>query len=838
MVNFNKLRKQQRKSVPLDPGEIFLRLPKAPGFDDLWRSQAEALQKWHKRRTERDVVIKLNTGGGKTMVGLLIAQSILNELKGPVVYLCPTAQLQDQILTQAGQYGIQAVPYTRGGGNSLSSEFLSGNAIMVATYHALFNGHSRFGVYGMPNYVELKGIIFDDAHTAFSNMREIFSLSIEKEHLGELYREFTTLFRDDFAKQSRLGTYDDVVSGRDYSILEVPYISWADRSEEVRQRLSEKATEEFPFVWPLIRDSFKQCHALISKDRFVITPFYPMVDLFPSFTNCPRRVYMSATVADDSSIIRTFDAEFKSVSNPISPTSLAGVGERMILIPDLTRMRSSDVEMFVKSQAKSVARDAGVVILTSSRSSSKKWSKVATIAHGDAVAPAVSKLVRRTTNGPYVFPNRYDGIDLPANSCRLLILSGLPYGSNTYDLYRATVLHGSGAINATLAQQIEQGMGRGTRGGGDHCVVVLMDKDLVRWVSLEDNLKLLTNTTQAQVHLGITVSEEIKSANQLADTIRQCLDRSPAWTEFHADTLAEATSVSLVDKPSLQIAATERRYFAQMRNGYFGKAITTAMNFVDKQEDLDPAQKGLLLELAARAAHQWQNPVQRDKLQNSAYQHNKSLCRPVGGINYAPLSPPTTQAEAIVDRILSFALRQGVVAELDQIASHLVPTATSNQFEEALKNLGIMLGFSAERPDNEQDKGPDVLWLLDNHKAWVIEAKSQKKAINPLTKAEHGQLLQAYVWFKTHYEGLDGVGVVVHPNTLVTDSVTSGETMALTLPKLNEMVGSFRKLLGELTSEPNRRAVLLTQCESRLRDMSLDPNSIAEAYLLNFDISS
>ena len=57
-------------------------------------SQAQVLEEWFKRRnTDRDIVIKLNTGGGKTLVGLLIAQSILNEHHEPVIYLSPTVQL-------------------------------------------------------------------------------------------------------------------------------------------------------------------------------------------------------------------------------------------------------------------------------------------------------------------------------------------------------------------------------------------------------------------------------------------------------------------------------------------------------------------------------------------------------------------------------------------------------------------------------------------------------------------------------------------------------------------------------------------------------------------------
>mgnify|MGYP001101382302 CR=1 FL=1 len=92
-------------------------------------------------------MIKLNTGGGKTLVGLLIAQSIINESGGPVLYLTPTTQLMEQTINKAKEYGLQAVPYVPG--QDLDEAFLSGRSIMVSTYRALFNSQSRFGISGV-----------------------------------------------------------------------------------------------------------------------------------------------------------------------------------------------------------------------------------------------------------------------------------------------------------------------------------------------------------------------------------------------------------------------------------------------------------------------------------------------------------------------------------------------------------------------------------------------------------------------------------------------------------------------------------------------------------------
>ena len=101
MVDFNKLRAQKAKGHVINPIEIFRRLPKPEGINDLYTSQAEVLSAWFDRRQEKDTILKLHTGGGKTLVGLLIGQSSLNETGEPVLYLVPTLQLVRQTIEKA-----------------------------------------------------------------------------------------------------------------------------------------------------------------------------------------------------------------------------------------------------------------------------------------------------------------------------------------------------------------------------------------------------------------------------------------------------------------------------------------------------------------------------------------------------------------------------------------------------------------------------------------------------------------------------------------------------------------------------------------------------------------
>jgi len=113
----------------------------------------------------------------------------------------------------------------------------------------------------------------------------------------------------------------------------------------------------------------------------------------------------------------------------------------------------------------------------------------------DFVEAKLKDLVTDKTHGPVVLANRYDGIDLPDDSCRVLILSGLPREVGEYETYRANALVGATSINRVIAQKIEQGMGRAARGPGDYCVVLIAGSDLVAWLGRDANLRLLTTST-------------------------------------------------------------------------------------------------------------------------------------------------------------------------------------------------------------------------------------------------------------------------------------------------------------------------------------------------------
>ncbi|ANS76970.1 helicase [Paenibacillus yonginensis] len=839
MVDFKKLRSEKAKPKSIDPVDIFRRSPKPEGVKDLFSSQTEILNAWFERRNERDTVLKLHTGGGKTFVGLLIAQSTMNETSEPVLYLTPTTQLVQQTLEKAKEMGISAVPYVSG--QPLNERFENGTAIMVGTYKALFNGKSKFGVRGDVKPQKVAAIILDDAHAAFSVIRDSFTLEIRTNGKGAnypRYLELTNLFRKSFKEIDKLGTLEDVIEGTEYAVLEVPYWAWHEQLDAVREQLRTDS-EQYALIWPLIRDRLHMCHAFISRTSFTITPVLPFVHLFPTFYEAPRRIYMSATIADDSEIIRTFDADPNSLKQVLQSRSLAGISERMTLIPDLMpfKFKHEHIEKLITWVADD--KKLGTVVLVSSDEAAKRWSKVATVAKGsEEVEELVNKLRNEETRGPVVFSNRYDGIDLPGDSCRALVMSGLPSGTSNYELFRASALYGGTTLTRMLAQRIEQGMGRGARGAGDHCVVLLVGSDISAWVAKEANFRFLTSATRAQLDMGIDISKKVESLKDLVKTIQQSLDRDQDWTEYHAETLAELVDEETSNDAYFKLAAGERKAINLWEDGYYDQAISKLQQLIDhKDQGLDTQMRGWLEQLAARIADKWGNAERAQDLQRQAFSNNRNLLRPRILPPYRPLSTLGPQAKALAENIGGYRLRRGYLQTFEDVVVKLNQQSTANQFEQALCEFAKMIGLNAERHDN-QGEGPDVLWLLPEKIGFVIEAKSRKKGENPLTKEQHGQLLVAAEWFSVNYPGYECVKISVHPKNQATRAAVAGASHALTFEKLAVMISDARSLLTSLCESQLSPSHLEIECTRLLEHSNLRSDRISSFYLMPFEVQS
>jgi len=140
-IDFDELGSGEAADTVLEPREIFSALPAKDARYQYPRDvQSEVWTGWFARRGEPEVVLKMNTGGGKTVVGLLVLKSCLNEGKGPAVYVCPDPLLVDQVIQETKALGLEVTD------DEDDYRFRRGQAILVINIYKLINGKSRFGV--------------------------------------------------------------------------------------------------------------------------------------------------------------------------------------------------------------------------------------------------------------------------------------------------------------------------------------------------------------------------------------------------------------------------------------------------------------------------------------------------------------------------------------------------------------------------------------------------------------------------------------------------------------------------------------------------------------------
>ena len=228
MVNFDELNSQSKQSLVVEPRQLFQSLPRGKRHEYLRDVQGDVLDEWHQRRNERDLVIKMNTGSGKTLVGLILLWSKLKEGCGPALYLCPNRHLVSQVRREAERLGIAHVDIESN--NLFPPEFHNSTHILITTIQRLFNGLSVFRVANRPDPVKVGALLVDDAHACINIVREQFTATLPR--TSESGKRLFSYF-DETLKQQLVGTYADINQGKRDAYIRVPYWAWQQRLQDV-----------------------------------------------------------------------------------------------------------------------------------------------------------------------------------------------------------------------------------------------------------------------------------------------------------------------------------------------------------------------------------------------------------------------------------------------------------------------------------------------------------------------------------------------------------------------------------------------------------------------------
>lgn len=800
-IDFKKRLKKSDSEIKKDPIEIYGGLDRKSITGPLRPVQKNILKDWYEnRKDDKDLIIKLHTGAGKTLIGLLILMSKLNNKDGPCLYICPNIYLVKQVCAEADKFGVNYCVINES--NEIPDSFSMGKSILITHAQKVFNGRSIFGINA--SYINVGCVVIDDSHACIDVINDAFTINISKDKSSKAYTDLLNLFEEDLIEQGE-GTFLDLINGDYDALLPIPYWSWDSKKSEVLSILSaNKGESEIGFAWQLLKDSINKCKVFVSNRKIEISPYYVPIQLFGSFYFAKTRILMSATTQNDSFFINGLGFNVDAIKRPLIDSSTKWSGEKMILIPSLIN-DECDKGAVIKTFGSTVKKKFGIVALVSSSLKAKAYSNYgAIVASTGSIFDDISRLKSGETNNTLVIYNRYDGIDLPDESCRVLIIDSLPYFDALSDKYEESCRPSSETINRKIAQKIEQGLGRSVRGEKDYSVILIIGSDLVKFVKSIMTNKYFSPQTRKQIEIGFEIAEmakddadsEEKPIKSIVSLVKQSLNRDEGWKDFYYEEMEtvedEGDSLDVYTLLNLESTA-EKAYF----ENNFEKAIGIMQKLIDTLSD--DREKGWYLQSLAKYTYML-SVSNSNKLQKIAFQKNNYLLKPKDGITYQKISfINSNRIERIRKWIIQYTDYTELSIQVDNMLDELSFGMQAEKFESALENVGEMLGFISQRPDKMIRKGPDNLWCIQQNEYIMFECKSEvKDDRNEIIKYEAGQMNSHCGWFEDQYKDAKVTRfLIISTKNLAYDADFTHDVKVIRKSKLKELKSNIKRFIKE-----------------------------------------
>ncbi len=816
-----------------DPLALYKTLDRERSHVELRPGQEALLEAWAIRRNERDLVLKLATGAGKTTTGLLMLYSHMRETRRPCLFLCPTNQLVDQVAEESKRCGVPAVTVT-GGAGEIPPEALMGEAVLITSVQNVFQARA-----GHFKKAAFYAILIDDAHAAIDIVRQKFRLTFP--HAHPVYKKLRGLFKDALKNQN-MGAAAAIDAEYSVGAVEVPYWAWAAQLDAVSKILTDAAKAEdaaykasranhskhtatdLPFTWGLISSCLMGMRCAFSEVMVEIAPEVCPVDRVQTYDRAERRIFMSATISDESVLVRELACSPAAANTPIELEDAGGMGERMVLVPRLmaATKASSITWPHLATLCSKVAKKHAVVILTPTRHAAEQWQQITgaeVVLKSSDVPKAVRDLLalRELRGlGPgklVVFANRYDGIDLPDGACRLLVLDGAPMAYSLMDSIDAACRGAASVRRRAVMHKIEQGLGRAVRSPSDYSAIILFGNDLVALISHVETRSELTHQTRKQIEFGLEIAKGVKQQDdgkwqlEVETLINQCLGRDPGWKR------AYQTKVKLVaTAPDVQLRASrieqawvERTAWEKFINNQGADGAEIVHKFVNTNHPGDDIAAFLL----QRAAWYVRNeePARSLEWQRWAREHDPQLLMPPEGVKYVKRAVSAKRtAVKVLEWLNEYDNLNAAIACVEDVRSQLIfsPEASTERFEQALCDLGRMLGLDSSRPEREFRDGPDVLWM-EGQTVVPLEAKSGVgEGTTAISKHDAGQLTQSAKWAADTYPERQGhVPMIAHTSSVQGENARLPDgTRVLTPKHLTDMLDALGALVAAASHGP------------------------------------
>ncbi|MCM2390966.1 DEAD/DEAH box helicase [Streptomyces albipurpureus] len=729
--------KRTQQQFP-SPEELYLSgtLPRTTAaVDALWVHQGDVIRAYAERHLETpDLALELPTGTGKTIPGLLLAEWVRRRSEGPVIYATPTKQLARQVLAAARREGVPS-HLLIGGHRSWDlveeSAVAGAEAIGITTYSTIFNSS--------PKLPEPRLIVLDDAHAGEQFVGAEYGVTIHRHRDGEAYEAVLSAlapFLSGLLLQRLRGEPDPGAHHQVRLLLPAINPKVLSKLDAVLAALP----EPHMFQFAMIRAGLASCCVYLSYGGIQIRPMMPPTFENRIFSRAGQRIYLSATLGSGGDLERAFGrAQIDRM--PLPTKTPPRSGRRLFVFPDLT---AGGDALGLARRIVGVTNKA-LVLSQETLAQTKALASVLTadsvqVMGRDDVEQGLDVFAKAPT-GVLGLANRYDGLDLPGEACRVVVLGGKPDAVGLQEKFLSQRAEANAALAERLRTRIVQGVGRCTRGPNDYAVVVVLGSDITRYFSRPENRAALEPELQAEVEFGWQNSRGA-NPDEVIENIEMFLEHEDSWREDGEPLVAEFRQDAVkVESPGADalgnsagpeveachlafqgewVAASEQLQEAARRVGAGGESTR--------------GYRGLLLYLSGAWLHLGaEDEIQRARARELVRQ--AAAASDVRGIwlKEMPELPGTEEVpltsmdvvsvNAIVTRLRG-RLRPNRVADDLQKMREALAQDDSTVYEGGLTDLGSFLGAEASKPKGQGRC--DSAWVWGTTIWMTIEAKSEQ----------------------------------------------------------------------------------------------------------------
>jgi len=469
---------------PLDFAERLRTLGPGVFPGGLRPSQAHVLGQFADEHTATsDLGIELPTGEGKTLIGLLIADWALDEGMS-VAYLTGTRQLADQVMGQAASLsGLVAHRFAGGDypGAALD-DYHQAQAVGVMNYWVYFNSNPRVEPADL--------VILDDAHLAEQPLSGLFTLRVPRTAPGGrvLYETICELVLHSAADAyptlralrdgaAPLGSPPELIAFNDWAAVATSASDAIGVSDYLQQ------SRDARIVWRTLAPNLTRCGVLVGPTGIEIRPYHPPTQTVPGYARARRRLYLSATLGSPGDLQRRLGTYPVATIDTPRELCTTTTGRRTFLVnPGSDDRFSDEVLRFALEQVEAAATDGpGRAAWLCASNSEADQVEAALSEEGKAVFrlragdDAPFEKWRQSSGAQLVTAGRFDGLDLPGDTCRLVLIPSVPAASTEFERFAVAYLGDATYMRHRVGQRVTQALGRANRTHDDSALYLGLD---------------------------------------------------------------------------------------------------------------------------------------------------------------------------------------------------------------------------------------------------------------------------------------------------------------------------------------------------------------------------